>query len=342
MQQLTLTTFTTLTTTTTNMKQLHELQEIISDAVKELNFPEYPAQLYEPLTYILSLGGKRMRPALLLMACDLFGGDVDAAIKPALAIEVFHNFTLMHDDIMDNAPLRRGHTTVHERWNKNAAILSGDVMLVEGYKLMMQVEDRLLRPILDIFNTTAVGVCEGQQLDMEFEELNHVNIDEYLNMIRLKTAVVLGGALKIGALIGGAEAKDAELLSHFGENVGLAFQLQDDILDVYGDPEKFGKQVGGDIISNKKTYLQIKALELANTAQVAQLDRWTALKKFDAAEKVEAVTAIYNALNIRQYAEDVMQKYADKAFDSLDAINLPEEHKQYLRNFADGLLVREN
>src|SRR5882762_6389144 len=265
------------------MKQLEDLQAIISEAVDKLNFPLYPAALYEPISYILSLGGKRMRPALLLMACDLFGGDVDAAISPALAIEVFHNFTLMHDDIMDNAPLRRGRTTVHERWNKNAAILSGDVMLVEGYKLMMQVEGHLLRPILDIFNTTAVGVCEGQHLDMEFEELNHVNIDEYLNMIRLKTAVVL-----VGALIGGADVKDAELLSHFGENVGLAFQLQDDILDVYGDPEKFGKQVGGDIISNKKTYLQIKALAMASNQQVAELDSWTALKKFDTHEKVEA------------------------------------------------------
>lgn len=324
------------------MKKLEDLQEIISGAVNKLNFPLYPAALYEPISYILSLGGKRMRPALLLMACDLFGGNVDAAISPALAIEVFHNFTLMHDDIMDNAPLRRGSTTVHERWNKNAAILSGDVMLVEGYKLMMQVEDRLLRPILDIFNTTAVGVCEGQQLDMEFEVLNHVNIDEYLNMIRLKTAVVLGGALKIGALIGGADVKDAELLSHFGENLGLAFQLQDDILDVYGDPEKFGKQVGGDIISNKKTYLLIKALELANKQQTIELDNWIALKQFDNNEKVEAVTAIYNSLDVRKYAEEAMQTYTDKAFDALDAINLPEEHKQYLRNFADGLLVREN
>lgn len=324
------------------MKKLEDLQEIISGAVNKLSFPLYPAALYEPISYILALGGKRMRPALLLMACDLFGGDVDAAISPALAIEVFHNFTLMHDDIMDNAPLRRGSTTVHERWNKNAAILSGDVMLVEGYKLMMQVEDRLLRPILDIFNTTAVGVCEGQQLDMEFEVLNHVNIDEYMNMIRLKTAVVLGGALKIGALIGGADVRDAELLSSFGEHLGLAFQLQDDILDVYGDPEKFGKQVGGDIISNKKTYLLIKALELANKQQTIELDNWIALKQFDNNEKVEAVTAIYNSLNIRQYAEEAMQTYADKAFDALDAINLPEEHKQYLRNFADGLLVREN
>jgi geranylgeranyl diphosphate synthase type II len=243
---------------------------------------------------------------------------------------------------MDNAPLRRGSTTVHERWNKNAAILSGDVMLVEGYKLMMQVEDRLLRPILNIFNTTAVGVCEGQQLDMEFEVLSHVNIDEYMNMIRLKTAVVLGGALKIGALIGGADVKDAELLSSFGEHLGLAFQLQDDILDIYGDPEKFGKQVGGDIISNKKTFLLIKALELADKQQTVELNNWITSKQFDNSEKIEAVTSIYNSLNIRQYAEEAMQTYADKAFDALDAINLPEEHKQYLRDFADGLLVREN
>src|ERR1700744_1777838 len=175
------------------MKQLHELQDVISDAVNKLNFPEYPAKLYEPISYILSLGGKRMRPALLLMACDLFGGDIEAAIPPALAIEVFHNFTLMHDDIMDNAPLRRGHVTVHNKWNQNVGILSGDVMLVKGYQLMMQVEDRLLRPILNIFNTTAVGVCEGQQLDMEFENRNDVKINEYIYMIKLKTAVVLGG-----------------------------------------------------------------------------------------------------------------------------------------------------
>jgi geranylgeranyl diphosphate synthase type II len=324
------------------MKQLQDLQAIISEAIKELPLPTYPDALYEPIRYILSLGGKRMRPALLLMACDLFGGDVDAAISPALAIEVFHNFTLMHDDIMDNAPLRRGRVTVHERWNNNVGILSGDVMLVKGYELMMHVPDRLLRPILDIFNTTAVGVCEGQQLDMEFEERGDVQIDEYLHMIRLKTAVVLGGALKIGALIGGAEVKDAELLSSFGEHLGLAFQLQDDILDVYGDPEKFGKQVGGDIISNKKTYLLIKALELAKEKQTADLDKWLAAKEFDHTEKVDAVTAIYNSLDVRRYAEEAMQYYTDKAFEALDAISLPEEHKQYLHDFADGLLVREN
>lgn len=324
------------------MNELSDLQALISDAVNKLTFPEHPGQLYDPISYILSLGGKRMRPALLLMACELFGGDVNKAIPPALAIEVFHNFTLMHDDIMDNAPLRRGKTTVHEKWNQNVGILSGDVMLIEGYKLMMQVDNSILRQVLDIFNETAVGVCEGQQIDMEFEQQNDVRIDEYINMIRLKTAVVLGGALKIGALIGGATAHDAALLSTFGEQLGIAFQLQDDILDVYGDPEKFGKQVGGDIISNKKTYLLIKALELAKGEDAAELSNLINATKFDSAEKVAAVTRIYDSLNIRQYAEDAMQAYADKAFEALEQINLPEDHKQYLHDFADGLLVREN
>jgi geranylgeranyl diphosphate synthase type II len=324
------------------MTELSDLQAIISDAVDKLSYPQYPEQLYEPLSYILSIGGKRMRPALLLMACELFGGDINKAIPPALAIEVFHNFTLMHDDIMDNAPLRRGKTTVHERWNKNVAILSGDVMLIEGYKLMMQVEDHLLRQILDIFNTTAVGVCEGQQIDMEFETRNVVDVEEYINMIRLKTAVVLGGALKIGALIGGASQVDADLLNEFGVQLGIAFQLQDDILDVYGDPEKFGKQVGGDIISNKKTYLLIKAIELAKGQLAIELNSFLNANHLDKYVKVAGVTHIYNELDIRQHAETAMQTYADKAFETLAKINLPDEHKQYLQDFADGLLVREN
>ncbi|MES2375777.1 MAG: polyprenyl synthetase family protein [Bacteroidota bacterium] len=323
------------------MRELQDLQLLIDKAVTKLKYPVYPAELYEPIYYILSMGGKRMRPALLLMACDLFGGNVEKALPPALAIEVFHNFTLMHDDIMDNAPLRRGKVTVHEKWNQNAAILSGDVMLIEGYKLMMQVDDRLLRVILDIFNSTAVGVCEGQQLDMDFEVRNDVKIDEYIYMIRLKTAVVLGGALKIGSILGGADMKDAELIAEFGENLGLAFQLQDDILDIYGSPEKFGKQVGGDIISNKKTYLLIKALELANTDQKTELTKWINAGQFDQQEKVEAVTAIYNNVQVRQHAETTMHSYADKAFEALEKINLPEENKQYLRDFADSLMVRE-
>ena len=324
------------------MKKLKDLQAIISEAVNQLALPGNPASLYQPISYIMSIGGKRMRPALLLMACDLFGGDIEAAVKPALGIEVFHNFTLMHDDIMDNAPLRRGKTTVHEQWGVNTGILSGDVMLVQAYKLMMHVEDRLLRPVVEIFNNTAIGVCEGQQLDMDFERRNNVSIEEYLDMIRLKTAVLLGGALKIGALIGGAGMEDADLLCSFGEHLGIAFQLQDDILDVYGDPEKFGKQVGGDIISNKKTFLLTKAFELASVSQKAELNNWISLKQFDAIEKVIAVTAIFDSLNVRQYAGEAMQAHTKKAFEALDDISLPDNHKQYLRDFADGLLVREN
>jgi len=324
------------------MKQLTELQLLINDAVGKLSYPAYPADLYEPISYILSIGGKRMRPALLLLACDLFGGDVEKAIEPALAIEVFHNFTLMHDDIMDEAPLRRGKATVHEKWNANVAILSGDAMMVEANRLMMKVDDSILRRVLDVFNDTATGVCEGQQIDMSFEQRNDVSIEEYINMIRLKTAVLLGGTLKIGSIIGGATSTDADLIDAFGVNLGIAFQLQDDILDVYGDPEKFGKQVGGDIISNKKTYLLLKALELANPSQKAELKQWLSVSLSDPKEKVAAVTEIYNQLQVRRYAEEAMQGYADKAFAALDSINQPEGHKQYLRDFADGLMVREN
>jgi geranylgeranyl diphosphate synthase type II len=324
------------------MKQLTELQLLINDAVGKLSYPAYPADLYEPISYILSIGGKRMRPALLLLACDLFGGDVNKAIEPALAIEVFHNFTLMHDDIMDKAPLRRGKATVHEKWNANVAILSGDAMMVEANRMMMMVEDSILRKVLDVFNDTATGVCEGQQIDMSFEQRNDVSIEEYINMIRLKTAVLLGGTLKIGSMIGGAALTDADLIDSFGVNLGIAFQLQDDILDVYGDPEKFGKQVGGDIISNKKTFLLIRALELAKGSQAQTLNQWLNATDFDSVEKVKVITDIYNGLDIRQHAEEAMQTYADKAFAALDAINLPEDHKQYLRDFADGLLVREN
>ncbi|WP_183560113.1 polyprenyl synthetase family protein [Mucilaginibacter sp. SP1R1] len=323
------------------MKQLTDLQALINEAVDKLAFPKYPAELYEPISYILALGGKRLRPALLLMACDLFGGDVENAVEPALAIEVFHNFTLMHDDIMDKAPLRRGKVTVHEKWNANVAILSGDAMMVESNKLMMKVQDAILRRVMDVFNETATGVCEGQQIDMSFEERNNVSIDEYLNMIRLKTAVLLGGTLKIGSIIGGAAAKDAQLLYDFGVNLGIAFQLQDDILDVYGDPDKFGKQVGGDIISNKKTYLLIKALELAKAQQADELNNWLSLSQFNTTEKVTAVTGIYNQLQIRQHSEKAMQTYAQRAFKALDDINLLEERRQYLRLFADSLLVRE-
>ncbi|MFC5283782.1 polyprenyl synthetase family protein [Pedobacter alpinus] len=324
------------------MHSIKELQQIIDKAVKEINYPATPNELYEPIAYLMALGGKRLRPALVLMATDLFGGDIEAAKPPALAIEMFHNFTLMHDDIMDNAPLRRGQPTVHEKWSDSVAILSGDVMFVKAYKLMIQVKPEILIPVLEVFNKTAIEVCEGQQIDMNFESRNEVSIDEYLEMIRLKTAVLVGGALKIGALIGNASAKNADLLYKFGENLGLAFQLQDDILDVFGDPEKFGKQVGGDIISNKKTYLLIKALELAKGNDLAKLNDWLSKKDFIAEEKVEAVSALYNQLNIRELSEEVMQSYAKVALDAFEQIDVDVENKKTLLNFAEMLVEREN
>lgn len=324
------------------MYSIQQLQNIIIEAIDGKKYPKEPAELYEPMQYMMNLGGKRLRPALLLMGCDAFGGDIYQAINPAIAIEVFHNFTLMHDDIMDNAPLRRGKTTVHEKWNSSVGILSGDAMLVEGYKLMMEVNERVLRPVLEIFNDTAIAVCEGQQLDMNFEQLAAVKIDTYINMIRLKTAVVLGGALKIGALVAGANQKDAELIYAFGEDLGIAFQLQDDILDVYGDPEKFGKQVGGDIISNKKTYLLIKALETADPEQLQELNYWLQLTNFDAVKKVSAVRNLFDQMEIREKAEQEMNRYAQRALQNLKDLPLAEMQKTQLFEFADMLLVREN
>jgi geranylgeranyl diphosphate synthase type II len=324
------------------MHSIKELQQIIDKAVKEISYPATPNELYEPIAYLMALGGKRLRPALVLMATDLFGGDIEDAKAPALAIEMFHNFTLMHDDIMDNAPLRRGKPTVHEKWSDSVAILSGDVMFVKAYKLMIQVKPEILSGVLEVFNKTAVEVCEGQQIDMNFETQEEVSIDEYLEMIRLKTAVLLGGALKIGALIGSADSKNADLLYQFGENLGLAFQLQDDILDVYGDPEKFGKQVGGDIISNKKTFLLIKALELAKGNDLLQLQSWIGKKDFIANEKVEAVKDLYNQLNIRKLSEEIMQQYAKLALDAFDKIDVPIENKKTLLGFAEMLVDREN
>lgn len=324
------------------MHSIKELQKIIENGVKEIKYPATPNELYEPIAYLMALGGKRLRPALVLMANDLFGGNIEDAKSPALAIEMFHNFTLMHDDIMDNAPLRRGQPTVHEKWSDSVAILSGDVMFVKAYRLMIQVKPEILTGVLEVFNKTAIEVCEGQQIDMNFEARDEVSIDEYLEMIRLKTAVLLGGALKIGALIGDASAENAELLYQFGENLGLAFQLQDDILDVYGDPEKFGKQVGGDIISNKKTFLLIKALELAKGDDLLQLESWLNKKDLNPSEKVEAIKTLYNQLSIRKLAEDVMQNYATLALEAFEKINVPVENKKTLLSFAEMLVEREN
>lgn len=323
------------------MHSTTELQEIIENAIPKIEYPKHPADLYEPIRYIMSLGGKRIRPVMVLMATELFTDDVNKALDVALAIETFHNFTLVHDDIMDNAPLRRGKQTVHEKWGNNNAILSGDVMMVESNKHLSKVDVSVLKPVLDTFNATAQGVCEGQQLDMEFEQRSDVSIEEYIEMIRLKTAVLLGGAMKLGAIVGGASMQEAEHLYNFGENLGIAFQLQDDILDVYGDPEKFGKQVGGDIIANKKTLLLLNALKLANQSQQERLNTWLATGNADE-QKVEAVKRIYNELKVRELAEKEMDHYADMAFKALDQIGVAKEKKDNLFDLAEQILKRNS
>lgn len=324
------------------MYTITQLQDLVNKQIASKSYTESPSELYEPITYIMSLGGKRMRPVLTLMACYLFDGHITAALDAAVAIEIFHNFTLMHDDIMDKAPLRRGKATVHSKWNDNIAILSGDVMLIESYKLLVSsVESSILKEVLDVFNETAAGVCQGQQIDMNFEITEDVSVAQYLEMIRLKTAVLLGGSLKIGALIGRASSELADELFDFGENVGIAFQLQDDILDVYGDPEKFGKQVGGDILSNKKTFLLIKALELAEELDKEELMYWINATEYDPASKIKSVTGIYNRLGLRLLAEEEMNHYARKGLSALDQVSVAPEKKQALAEFASQLLIRE-
>ena len=323
------------------MHSIDQLQTIINKAIADTKYTEQPPELYEPISYLMQLGGKRMRPVLVLVATELFGGDIKKAIDAAIGIELFHNFTLMHDDIMDKAPLRRGKPTVHEKWNESAAILSGDVMFVEAYKLMIKVDDSILRKVLDIFSDTASGVCQGQQEDMNFEHRDDVSINEYIEMIRKKTAVLLAGSMQIGALIGGAGKEQSELLYSFGKNLGIAFQLQDDILDVYGDPEKFGKQVGGDIISNKKTFMLIKAMELAKGEIKEELNYWINLEQFDTEAKVDTITLIYNKLKVKELAEAEMIHYAGEAIAALDKIRASDSNKELLRAFAEQLLIRE-
>jgi geranylgeranyl diphosphate synthase type II len=325
------------------MHTVEQLQKLIEQRLASIELPATPADLYNPISYTLAMGGKRMRPVLLLMAAELFGEPVETALCAATGIEVFHNFTLLHDDIMDNAPLRRAMPTVHTKWNANVAILSGDTMFVKSAQLMMQVRDHVLRPVLEAFNQAAIEVCEGQQLDMSFENRDDVTIAEYEHMITLKTAVLLGAALKIGAIIAGAAEAQAQELYDFGKCIGIAFQLQDDILDVYGNAATFGKQVGGDIVANKKTFLLIKALERLDNANLKEL-QWlispdaSALPVF---EKINAVTAIYNTQGIKELARQEMDAYYEKAMQHLAAIDLPEERKIPLRQLAESLMIRE-
>lgn len=322
------------------MHNISELQVIVEEAIKQLRYPSKPDKLYAPISYIMSLGGKRIRPVLVLMAAELFEEDLKEPLHAAMAIETFHNFTLIHDDIMDNAPLRRGKITVHEKWGVNNAILSGDVMMVEANKQLSNLDISVLKRALFTFNSTAQGVCQGQQLDMEFEDRDDVTLEEYIEMIRLKTAVLIGGALKLGAEVANASVEDAENLYSFGENLGIAFQLQDDILDVYASPEKFGKQIGGDIISNKKTWLMLQAIQEAESEEIL-----TMLQVSDGDEallKVKTVTEIYNKYKIKELAETQVKIYIDKAMQALDNIKVADERKVYLRTLTQKLMVRDN
>lgn len=323
------------------MKAIEQYQITINEFIAANKFSKFPKELYEPLDYIMALGGKRMRPVMVMMACDLMNGKMEEAVHAAMAIETFHNFTLIHDDIMDNAPVRRGKITVHEKWNVNTAILSGDVMLIEAYALLMKYENDLLRSILNIFNKSAIEVCEGQQIDMNFESRMDVGMSEYIHMITLKTAVVLGASLEVGALIAGVSKKQAQHLYEFGKNMGIAFQLRDDYLDLYADPEKFGKQVGGDVIANKKTFMLIKALELANDNDAIELNKWLQAATFNASEKVEAIKNIFDRLAIPQLLNEAVTHYADLAWKEFAQIEASLEKKEMMADFMNGLLARE-
>jgi geranylgeranyl diphosphate synthase type II len=321
---------------------LDKLEQLIQELPTHIEIGRSPKELYEPITYILNLGGKRIRPLLSLLAYGLYQSNPEAILKQALAIEVFHNFTLMHDDIMDDAPLRRGEATVHEKWNPNIAILSGDVMLVKAYDLLLDTDPKLLREVLELFNQTASEVCEGQQFDMNFESLQTVSEEDYLEMIRLKTAVLLGLALKMGAVLAGVGKEDGQKLYDFGVNIGVGFQLKDDLLDVFADQAKFGKQVGGDIIANKKTFLLIKALELAKGKEAEELDFWLNQKDFDKGEKVNAVKRIYNTLNIKELTEIKMQACFAAGFQQFDQINYRDEsYFLELKQITEDLIHRE-
>lgn len=313
---------------------------LVESEIRKQRFGAEPKSLYDPIRYIMALGGKRLRPMLTLLSYSLYRQDPGRILKYAVAVEAFHNFTLMHDDIMDKAPLRRGKTTVHEKWNVNTAILSGDVMLVKVYDMFLDLEENKLREVLMLFGNCASGVCEGQQWDMEFETRRRVTEAQYISMIRLKTAVLLGFSLELGAVLADAPVSDRRLLRDAGISLGIGFQLKDDLLDVYGDKRKFGKLVGGDIIANKKTFLLIKALEKARGADKKSLVHWLTARKFDKKKKVAAVTALYDKLGIQAITENKIQEYFQRGFADIQGLSVGDR-AEGLRNFASALAERQ-
>lgn len=322
-----------------------ELQEIINNELtaqtEELTGQE-PRELYAPVKYSLAMGGKRLRPVLLLMANNMFSDDIKSAIPAAVAVEVFHNFTLLHDDIMDNAEVRRNNPTVHMHFNKNNAILSGDAMAFLSYRYLLKCNSDRLSDVIHLFTNTALEVCEGQQYDMDFENRRNVSEQEYIEMIRLKTAVLIASSLKAGVVLAGAENEIASSIYDFGINLGLAFQLQDDLLDTFGNQHTFGKKIGGDILANKKTYLLIKALENASAEQREKLEMWMAPKEFDPAEKIAAVSGIFDQLNIKELTEQIIDSYFMKASKILENMPVNEERKQPLKELSKKMLGRNH
>lgn len=318
-----------------------EILQLVNNYLVSMPDDRSPKGLYDPIRYVLSLGGKRIRPTLMLFGYNLFRNDPERILPQACALETYHNYTLLHDDLMDNADKRRGKPTVHVKWDANQAILSGDTMLVLAYRSMSQCDEGHLRSVLDLFTETALEIGEGQQLDIEFELRNDVTEEEYIEMIRLKTSVLLACALKMGAILAGASASDADNLYRFGEQMGLAFQLQDDYLDVYGDEQVFGKAIGGDITSNKKTYMLINALLRADAAQRTELEQWIAKKTFDRKDKVSAVTAIYDALGIGELAKTKINEYFEKSKKYLAAVSVSEENKRELYAYAEKMMRRK-
>jgi geranylgeranyl diphosphate synthase type II len=320
---------------------MKENQDIINQNIDSLNWAIEPNHLYEPISYILSQGGKRVRPQLCLFSAELFKGDLQQAIYPAVAFEMLHNFTLIHDDIMDNADLRRGKETVYKKWNTNIAILSGDTLFAKAYQYLLNYQGNHLRELVSLLTNTSIEVCEGQQYDLDFEQQNDITIDQYLGMTRLKTAVLLAACLKAGAIVSEASAKEQDLIYDFGIKIGLAFQIQDDLLDVYADVNKFGKNTGGDIAENKKTYMSLKAIELAQGEDLRQLQHYFSSINFEKQEKFNAVKAIYDKYRIKNHAQDLINQYYNNAFKSLEAINHPKETKQPLIDFVNQMVERE-
>ena len=324
------------------MYKAEELLKMVNEALEQLPYDRKPASLYEPIKYVLSLGGKRVRPVLMLMGYNLWKDDSERIMMQAIGLETYHNFTLLHDDLMDNADMRRGHETVHKKWNANQAILSGDTMLLQAFERIEACEVDKVKEVFATFMQTTYEIGEGQQLDVEFETRNDVTEDEYIEMIRLKTSVLLACALKIGAILAGASKADADNLYKFGEQIGLAFQLQDDLLDVYGDPKVFGKNIGGDITSNKKTYMLINAVNRANASQREELMRWIDATTFDRNEKVAAVTRLYDEIGIRQLCEEKMEACYQLGLQYFDKVQVSDERKAILKAYAAAMMKRQS